>query len=134
MCRNKLSNTSLISLILLYFSMFLLWFQDKIQTIGIQDPQRHGFFPRPTTTSSMHFTLYRALNQLQYKYQATSCYCKGSFFCLEYCFLFYLSWLGRAPGAGNANPLQYSCLENPMDRGDCWATVHGGHKESDTTD
>ena len=33
--------------------------------------------------------------------------------------------LGRSPGEGNGNPLQYSCLENPMDRGDRWATVHG---------
>ena len=32
--------------------------------------------------------------------------------------------LGRSPGEGNGNPLQYSCLENPMDRGACWATVH----------
>jgi len=32
---------------------------------------------------------------------------------------------GRAPGGGNGNPLQYSCLENPMDRGASWATVHG---------
>ena len=32
---------------------------------------------------------------------------------------------GRSPGEGNANPLQYSCLENPMDRGPWWATVHG---------
>ena len=31
---------------------------------------------------------------------------------------------GRSPGEGNSNPLQYSCLENPMDRGACWATVH----------
>ena len=33
--------------------------------------------------------------------------------------------LGRCPGDGNGNPLQYSCLENSMDRGACWATVHG---------
>ena len=33
--------------------------------------------------------------------------------------------LGRSPGEGNGNPLQYSCLENPMDRGARWATVHG---------
>ena len=33
--------------------------------------------------------------------------------------------LGKSPGEGNGNPLQYSCLENPMDRGACWATVHG---------
>ena len=37
-------------------------------------------------------------------------------------------------GEGNGNLFQYSCLENPMDRGACWATVHGGHKESDTTE
>ena len=33
--------------------------------------------------------------------------------------------LGRSPGGGNANPLQYSCLENSMGRGAWWATVHG---------
>ena len=32
--------------------------------------------------------------------------------------------LGRSPGEGNGNPLQYSCLGNPMDRGAWWATVH----------
>ena len=32
---------------------------------------------------------------------------------------------GRSPGEGNGNPFQYSCLENPMDRGAWWATVHG---------
>ena len=32
---------------------------------------------------------------------------------------------GRAPGGGNGNLLQYSCLENSMDRGALWATVHG---------
>ena len=32
---------------------------------------------------------------------------------------------GRSPGEGNGNPLQYSCLENRMDRGAWWATVHG---------
>ena len=33
--------------------------------------------------------------------------------------------LGRSSGEGNGNTLQYSCLENPMDRGAWWATVHG---------
>ena len=33
--------------------------------------------------------------------------------------------LGRFPGEGNGNPLQYPCLENLMDRGPWWATVHG---------
>ena len=35
----------------------------------------------------------------------------------------------RSPGEGNGNPLQYSCLGNPMDRGAWWATVHGVTKE-----
>ena len=33
--------------------------------------------------------------------------------------------LGRSPREGNSNPLQYSCLENSMDRGAWWATGHG---------
>ena len=33
--------------------------------------------------------------------------------------------LGRSPGGGYGNPLQYSCLENPMDGGASWAIVHG---------
>ena len=41
--------------------------------------------------------------------------------------------LGRAPGGGNGNPLQYSCLWNPMDRGAWLAIVHGVAKESDMT-
>ena len=32
--------------------------------------------------------------------------------------------LGRSPGGGHGNPLQYSCLENPMDRGTWWTTAH----------
>ena len=32
---------------------------------------------------------------------------------------------GRLPGEGNGYPCQYSCLENSVDRGACWATVHG---------
>ena len=38
---------------------------------------------------------------------------------------------GRSPRDGNGNPLQYSCLENPMDREGWQATVHGGREESD---
>ena len=40
--------------------------------------------------------------------------------------------LRRSPGEGNGNPLHYSCLRNPMDRGACWAIVHG-IAESETT-
>ena len=35
-----------------------------------------------------------------------------------------VSGSGRSPGREHGNPLQYSCLENPMDKGACWATVH----------
>ena len=42
--------------------------------------------------------------------------------------------LGRSSGAGKRNPLQYSGLGNPMDRGAWWATVHGVSKELDTTE
>ena len=41
---------------------------------------------------------------------------------------------GRSPGVASGNPLYYSCLENSMDRGAWWATVHGVKKESDLTE
>ena len=41
--------------------------------------------------------------------------------------------LGRSPGEGNGSPLQYSCLDNSMDRGAWWATQSMGSQESDTT-
>ena len=44
-----------------------------------------------------------------------------------------ISRMGISPGGGNGNQLQYLCLENPMDRGTWWATVHGVI-ESDTTE
>ena len=40
---------------------------------------------------------------------------------------------GRSPGEGNSNPLQYSCLGNPMDRGIWQPTIHGVSKEFDMT-
>ena len=41
--------------------------------------------------------------------------------------------LGRSPGVGNGSPLQYSCLENSVDRGAWQAAPHGVAEESDTT-
>ena len=45
-----------------------------------------------------------------------------------------LALAGRFPGGRDGNPFQYSCLENSMDRGAWWASVQGGHNESDMTD
>ena len=42
--------------------------------------------------------------------------------------------LGKSPGEGNSNPLQYSCLGNPMDRGAWQATVYGVAKELEPID
>ena len=44
-----------------------------------------------------------------------------------------IPWSGRSPGEGNGNPLQYSCLGNPIDRGAWQVTVHGDAKDSDMT-
>ena len=44
-----------------------------------------------------------------------------------------ISGSGRSPEGGNGNPLQYSCLENPMLRGVWWATIHGA-ADLDTTE
>ena len=41
---------------------------------------------------------------------------------------------GRAPGGEHGNPLQYSCLENPVDRGAWWTMVHSIKNESDMTE
>ena len=41
---------------------------------------------------------------------------------------------GRSPEEIPSNPLQYSCLENSMDKGAWWAIFHGAHKESDMTE
>ena len=41
---------------------------------------------------------------------------------------------GRSPGGGHGNPLQYSCLENPMDRGAWWATVQSHKLSENNTD
>ena len=45
----------------------------------------------------------------------------------------FIPGLGSSPGGGNSDPVKYSCLENPMDRGVRWATVRGD-AESDLTE
>ena len=47
---------------------------------------------------------------------------------MYYTVLYYLALFACLTTEGNGNPLQYSCLENPMDRGACWAAVHGVSK------
>ena len=42
-------------------------------------------------------------------------------------------WVGKIPGKGNGNPVQYFCLENPMGREAWQVTIHGVSKESNTT-
>ena len=44
-----------------------------------------------------------------------------------------ISGSGRSPGVGNGNPLQYCCLENPMDRGVWWATLQRERQDLMTT-
>ena len=46
----------------------------------------------------------------------------------------WIPGLGRSPREGHGNPHQYSCLENPMDRGAWWDTSPQGHKESEITE
>ena len=48
--------------------------------------------------------------------------------CLQCKRLGFNPWVGKIPWRGNGYPLQYSCLENPMDRGAWWAIVHGATK------
>ena len=47
--------------------------------------------------------------------------------CMQETWVWSLGW-GDSPGEGNGNPLQYSCLENPMDGGAWWARVHGSQR------
>ena len=55
--------------------------------------------------------------------EESTCQCRR---CKRHRFSFCsVSELRRSPGVGNGNPLQYSCLENSIDRGARWATVHG---------
>ena len=43
-------------------------------------------------------------------------------------------WIRKSPGEGHGYPLQYSCLEDSMNRGAWWTRIHWGHKKSDTTE
>ena len=57
-----------------------------------------------------------------------ACQCRRHKRCLVFKTSGSMPALGRSPGGGNGNPLQYSCLENPMDERTWQATVRGGHR------
>ena len=56
------------------------------------------------------------------------CSAVGKKICLQCRSLGSIPWLGISPAEGNGNPLLYSCLENPLDRGAWWTTVHRATK------
>ena len=71
----------------------------------------------PKETKELYTENYKTLTSLVAQTVKASGYNVGD--------LGFIPGLGRSPGEGNGNPLQYSCLENPMDRGAWWAAVHG---------
>ena len=85
------------------------WFSSKwLQDIYFQ-PLTHGW--------KLYFSLF--IFSLWLVVKELSCQCRR----LRRCW--FDPWVGRSPGGGNGHPLQYSCLENPMDRGGAWqTTVH----------
>ena len=103
---------------------------------GEETPRPQGCAPRPPSNlqplrhqhhhSQLQVFLhpYRLLSLLEVFAGGTSgkeptCHCR-----LDVKDIGSVSWWGRFPGEGNSNPLQYSCLENPMDKGAWRATVH----------
>ena len=59
---------------------------------------------------------------------------KPTFQCRRHKRLGFDPWVGKMPWSRNGNPFQYSRLENPLDKGDWWATVHGVAKSQATTE
>ena len=113
------------------------------------------FFPFSTLNIFCHSLLaFRvptersAVKHMEFSLYVTCCFSLAAFNILPLCLIFFsltgfpggsdskasaynagdpasIPGLGRSPGEGNGNPLQYSCLENLMDRGAWWAAVHG---------
>ena len=103
--------------------------KDNRTTSTWQKRQRSSFFKNPTPSIVTHkwagFYIYRDLFLVTQDGKESACSAgdPGS-----------IPGPGRSPGERNDNPLQYSCLGNPMDRGAWQTTVHGGHEELGTTE
>ena len=82
-----------------------------LQSVGLQRAGRNWTF---RTNHTAHIRLYRASPGKESACNTVDSGDAGS-----------VPGLGRSPGEGNGSPPPYSCLQNPMDRGDWWATVHG---------
>ena len=91
-----------------------------------RDPKSWDFSPVMWKPCSLHRLFWNPAWVFPYGSDSEECVCSVGDTGL-------IPVLGRSPGEGHGNPLQYSCLENPMDRGAWQATVHG-IVESDLTD
>ena len=81
-----------------------------------QDWKRSVFIPIPKKDNAKECSNYHTVAFISHEVKASTCNAGD---------LGSIPGSGRSPGEGNGNPLQYSCLENPMDGGAWWATVHG---------
>ena len=77
-----------------------------------------------TRLSEFKTWLFCLLDSLVAQWKESAYQCRG---------LGFDPWVRTSPGEVNGNPLQYSCMGNPMDRGVSWAAVHGVAKELDMT-
>ena len=80
-----------------------------------QDWKRSVFIPIPKKDNAKECSNYHTIAFISHEVKASTCNAGD---------LGSIPGSGRSPGEGNGNPLQYSCLENPMDGGAWWATVH----------
>ena len=99
-----------------------------VSIVSIYQSQSPGSFHPPcpmVSICSLHFCLYFCFaNRTVYTIFLPSWLSGKELTCQRGCHSF-CPWVGKIPGGGNKNPLQYPCLGNPMDRGAWQATVHG---------
>ena len=102
---------------------FILGLQRKKQTVSRESLKegRHSFMKQLSDKFSTKF-LIKGMSSLLRSGRKTSFLYKGYW---EWFHLNNFTWITWGTGEGNGNPLQYSCLENPTDRGAWRATVHG---------
>ena len=103
-----------------WFSKAVKENQLRLRTVWVQ--RSNGMWTLRITRSILH------LSQGQLQLSTGSCWVVPTPYCLWGFLRQFFPGLGRSPGGRNGNPLQYSCLENPMGRGARWRTVHGVSK------